>query len=287
VVIVNNDVERIGKSILRKVYKKREAWAHKFDHGNLLVIGGSKMYSGSPALNAMAALRSGVDLVTILAPARAADIVASFSPDLITYPLKGEFIGEEHVKTLLKFTKGKTAVVIGGGMWRSKMVLRAINAYLKSVRLPCVIDADAIHAVALNKQIVAGKPFVITPHSYEFYVLSGKIPSRNLEDRIKLVHSVASELKTTVLLKGHVDVISNGARVAINETGNPFMCKGGTGDTLAGICGSLLAQGADCFTAACAAAYINGRAGDIAAKELKQSLLATDLIAAITKAIKG
>jgi hydroxyethylthiazole kinase-like uncharacterized protein yjeF len=280
-------VEKIKKSILKKVYKRRKAWAHKFNYGNLLVIGGSKMYSGSPTLNAMAALRSGVDLVTIMAPRRVADIIASFSPDLVTYPLKGDFITNVHVKTLIKFTKGKTAVVIGGGMWRSKMVLSAINAYLKRIRTPCVIDADAIHAVATDKQIISGKPFILTPHSYEFQVLSGKKPSEKLKERVKAVYATAANLKTTVLLKGHVDIISDGKRVAINETGNPYLTVGGTGDTLAGVCGSLLAQGVDLFTAACAAAYINGKAGDIAAKKLKQSIIATDLIKAIPKAIKG
>ncbi len=278
---------KIGKEILRKVYKRREAWSHKFDYGSLLVIGGSKMYSGSPAFNALAALRSGVDLVTVLAPERAANIVASFSPDLITYPLKGDYITGVHLKTLMTFTKRQSAVVIGGGMWRSENVLGAIISYLKSMALPCVIDADAIHAVATDKKIIEGRPFVLTPHGYEFYALTGKRPGNNLEERIKLVKETAGQLKTTILLKGHVDVISDGRQVAINDSGNPFMTKGGTGDTLAGICGSLLAQGADCFTAACAAAYINGRAGSIAAKELRQGMLASDLIKAIPKAIKG
>lgn len=280
-------VEKIKKSILKKVYKPRREWAHKFDYGSLLVIGGSKLYSGSPAFNALAALRAGVDLVTVVAPERAANIIASFSPDLITYPLEGDFITGRHVNTLLKFTKGKTAVVIGGGMWRSKAVLSAINAYLKNIRLPCVIDADAIHAVATNKKVVEGKPFVLTPHEYEFYVLSGKRPSTNLSERIEVVHSLAKELKTTILLKGHIDIISDGKRVAIDETGSSYLTKSGVGDVLAGICGSLLAQGIDTFTAACAAAYINGKAGEIVAKELKQSLTATDLINNIAKAIKG
>lgn len=277
---------KIKKSILKEVYKKRKPWSHKFDYGHLLIIGGSKMYSGSPALAAMAALRAGVDLVTILAPKRSADIIASFSPDLIAYPLRGEFITERHVKLLLKFTKGKNAVVIGGGMWRSKMVLNAIVSYLQAINLPTVVDADAIHAVGIKKQIVVNKPFVLTPHAYEFYVLSGERPSEELEERIKTVQTVADKLKTTILLKGYVDIVSDGKHVAINETGCPYLTVGGTGDTLAGICGSLLAQGIEPFIAACAAAYINGRAGDIAAKKLKQALIATDLIDAIPRAIR-
>ncbi len=281
-----NRVIGIRKNILKKVYKKRKSWSHKYDFGHLLIIGGSKLYSGSPVLAAMAALRTGVDLVTIIAPERAANIAASFSPDLVTYPLKGDYLNKQHLKDLLKFTKGKTAVVIGGGLWRIKPVLDTVVEYMKRVNLPCVVDADAIHAIAKSKKLNL-KNCVITPHSYEFFALSGITPTTKLEPRIQAVKRVAAEINTTILLKGNIDIISDGSRIAINKTGNPYMTVGGTGDTLAGICGSLIAQGVDCFTATCAAAYINGKAGNIAAKQLKQSLIATDLIEAIPKVIKG
>lgn len=276
----------IKKSILKKVYKKRKPWSHKYDFGHLLVIGGSKLYSGSPVLAAMAALRTGVDLVTIIAPERAANIAASFSPDLVTYPLKGDYLNKQHLKDLFKFTKGKTAVAVGGGLWKIKPVLETVVEYMKRVNLPCVVDADAIHAIAKNKKLNL-KSCVITPHAYEFFALSGIEPTTELNERIEAVKKVATEMGTTILLKGHIDIISDGRGVAINKTGNPYMTVGGTGDTLTGICGSLLAQGIDCFTSACAAAYINGKAGDIAAKELKQALTASDLIEAIPKVIKG
>jgi hydroxyethylthiazole kinase-like uncharacterized protein yjeF len=276
----------IKKTILKEVYKKREPWAHKYDFGHLLVIGGSKLYSGSPVLSSMAALRAGVDLVTIIAPERAANIAASFSPDLVTYPLKGDYLNERHLKDLIKFTKGKTAVVIGGGLWRIRPVLDTVAEYMKRTELPTVVDADAIHAIAKSKKISLNN-CVVTPHSVEFFTLSRIEPTNKLNERIEVVKKVSKELETVVLLKGNIDIISDGEKVAINRTGNPYMTVGGTGDTLAGICGSLLAQGIDCFTAACTAAYINGRAGDIAARQLRQSMMATDLIEAIPKVIKG
>ncbi len=277
---------KIKKGILKKVYKKRKPWSHKYDFGHLLIIGGSKLYSGSPVLAGLAALRTGVDLVTIIAPERAANIAASFSPDLVTYPLRGAYLNARHLRDLLKFTKGKTAVVIGSGLWRIKPVLDTVVEYMKNINLPCVVDADAIHAIATNKKINL-KNCVITPHGNEFFTLSGIEPTTELDKRIEAVKKVAIEMRTIILLKGHVDIISDGAKVAINKTGSPYMTVGGTGDTLAGICGSLLAQGIDCFTAVCAAAYINGKAGDIAAKQLKQALTATDLIKALPKVIKG
>ncbi|MDI6798389.1 MAG: NAD(P)H-hydrate dehydratase [Candidatus Aenigmarchaeota archaeon] len=279
-------MEVVRASILKKIYKKRDPWSHKYNFGHLLVIGGSKHYSGSPALNALAALRAGVDLVTIVAPERAANIIASFLPDLIAYPLKGDYLCGEHLDEIVKLTHNKNAVVIGGGLTREREVLETVVEYLERIDLPCVIDADAIHAVATKKEVIKNKNAVLTPHSHEFLVLSGIQVSKDLSQRIKAVKETAERLKTTILLKGHVDVISNGKEVALNKTGSPFLTKGGMGDTLAGICGALLARGNDCFTSACASAYINGLAGEIAAKKLRESITATDLIASIHEAIK-
>ena len=264
------------KSIL-KIYPKRRPDSHKYDFGSLLIIGGSKLYSGSPALAALAAYRAGVDLVTVVAPRRAADIIASFSPDLIAYPLKGDYLNSGHLKELLKLAKSKTAVVIGGGLCRRKETLKTVAEFLKKTKLPCVIDADAIYAVAEYKPTLRPNS-IITPHAYEFYVLGGKEPRE--EEAVK---ELASKLNATILLKGNIDIISNGREVALNETGCPEMTVGGTGDTLAGICGALLAQSINGFDAACCAAYINGKAGSLAAKEKKQGLTATDLIEKIPK----
>lgn len=270
-------------SLLKKVYKKRPSSSHKYDFGHLLIIGGSKMYSGAPALAALAAYRTGVDLVTVAAPERAANIIASFSPEIITYPLKGMFLNKKHLKELLNLTKNKSAVIIGGGLEKKIGTLSAVLSFLKKVNLPCVIDADAIHAVAKNKKILR-KTFVITPHTKEFYILTGvNLKNEKLNRRIKTVKDYAIRLNTTVLLKGNPDIISDGKKIILNKTGNPYMTKGGTGDTLSGILGSLLAQGQDPLVAGSIAAYINGRAGDIAAKEKKQAFTAIDLVNAIHK----
>lgn len=276
----------VRRSVLKLVYKKRPLWSHKYDFGHLLVIGGSKHYSGSPAFNALASLRAGVDLVTIVAPERAANIIASFAPDLIAYPLKGDYLAKEHLPDLLKFTENKTAVVIGGGLCREAEVLETVVEYLKNIKIPAVIDADAIHAITLDKDIIAGRNWIITPHAREFYALSQIEVGTDLKERIKVVKETAETLKTTILLKGHVDVISNGVEVALNRTGSPFQTKGGMGDSLAGICGAFLARGIGPFTAACAAAYINGKAGEIASKKLRESVTTSDLINTIQKAIR-
>ena len=284
----------VTKSILKDIYKKRPADSKKYDYGLLLVIGGSEFYSGSPALAALAAFRAGVDMVRIIAPKRAADIIASFTPNLAAYPLTGTHLIKEHLSILVSMTEsakvvsqGKTAVVIGGGAGRTEETQNAILEYLSQVSVPAVIDADAIHALAKNPKIISGKPFLITPHTYEFFILTGKEVYK-LQDgeKIKVVQEEAKRLNTTILLKGKIDIISNGKEVALVKAGSPYMTKGGMGDTAAGICGALLARGIAPFEAAKAGILINDLAGEIACKKLKESVMATDLIEAIPQVIK-
>jgi len=283
----------VNQEILKKIYKQRAADSKKYDFGLLLVIGGSDFYSGSPALSAFAAFRAGADMVRILAPKRAADIIASFSPNLAAYPLEGKWLDEPDLSTLISMTesakvmaRGNAAVLIGGGLGRSKETQETVIKYLSQTSLPVVIDADAIYAVVQKPEIFQQKNFLFTPHSHEFFVLTGRqVIGKSAEEKIKATQQEAQRLGTTILLKGDVDIISNGKETALNRTGNPFMTSGGCGDTLAGICGALMARGIDPFLAGQAAAYINGKAGDIASQQKKEGLLATDLIKAIPEAL--
>jgi len=276
----------VKKDILKKIYKTRPKNVRKYDFGLLLVIGGSQFYSGSPALAAMAAFKSGVDMVRIIAPFRAANIIACFSPNLAAYPLPGNWLVKEDLPTLFTMTesakevaRGNIAVVIGGGMGRTKETQEAILEYLSKISVPVVIDADAIYAISKKPELMSNKNFLITPHSYEFYVLTGKkVIGKSDEEKIKIVQKEAKRLKTTILLKGKTDVISNGKDISLNRTGSPLLTVGGCGDTLAGICGALMARGIDPFTAAQAGAFINSSAGVLAGKKLGESVTATDLI---------
>lgn len=277
-------MKTVSPQFVKKLFPKRPPWSHKGNFGKLLVIGGNRMYSGSPTLSALSAIRSGADLVTIVAPQRPADIIASFSPDIITYPLRGDYINPWHLKEVLNLVKNADAVVIGGGLGRVIHTQNFVLKFLEKVNTPCVIDADAIHAVKLNPKIL-NQNHVLTPHSYEFSVLSGTKPSQDLKKRSNQVKTLAKSLGTTILLKGHVDIISNGKETLFNRTGNPYMTKGGTGDTLTGICGALLTRGITPLNAASGAAYINGKAGDLALKNIGRGFLVMELSEMITKII--
>ncbi len=274
----------LTRSHIRKLIPRRESWSHKGDFGKLLVIGGSRRYTGAPALAAIAAYRSGCDLVVVAAPQRAADIIASFSPDMITEPLKGDSLSPSHINSLLELSTSFDAVLIGNGLGKRPETLNAISKFLSKTTNPCVIDADAIDAVLIKKAVP--KHSIITPHSHEFSQLSGEEPGTSMERRKSETLRLSSEIGTTILLKGHADVISDGVRLAVNRTGNPFMTKGGTGDILAGTCASFLSAGLPPFEAACAASYITGMAGDLAAKRFGPSLLASDVLDCMKEAMK-
>jgi len=279
-------MEKVSWKILKKVYRERDDWVHKHDFGNLLVIGGSKLYPTTPILVALAAYRAGVDWVTIAAPEEASKIIAGYSPNLMVHPFKGDYLSKYVIDDLIKISERRDAIEIGGGLTREESVLEAIFDYLKRIDKPAVIDDDAIYAFAKFKDELKGKNFVLTPHSYEFFILSGIKVGNDVNERIEAVKKFAEDYSVTVLLKGHVDVISDGKKVAINTSGSTTMTKAGLGNTLAGILAAYLARNVDSFTAACAAAFVNGKAGELASKKLSEGILPTDLIEFIPEVVK-
>lgn len=271
---------------LRKIYPPRPDEARKGDHGYVLIVGGSRLYSGSPVYNAMSALRCGADLVTVAGHARAMDIAARYAPEMITYPLSGEF-DVSNMTEVLALVPKFDALVIGGGMERSQRSFSAIRDFISAVDLPMVIDAEAIRAVAEDREVLVGKRAVLTPNVPEFTCLGGDEAGEDIEERKRSVSDIAKELGGVIALKGNADIISDGERIAVNRTGTPYMSKGGFGDTLAGICGAILARGADPLVAAETSCYINGKAGEAAASLHGESLIASDLFDYFPGVLKG
>jgi NAD(P)H-hydrate epimerase len=269
---------------LKKFYSKRKSWSYKGQFGRVLVISGSKRYSGSPIFNAMAALRSGADLVTVVGYERAVNIVAGYSPDIITYPLSAE-LNLEHVSEIFPLSKDFNSLVVGCGLNRDREAYKAVREIIRKTDLPLVIDAEAIRAVSEQVKILKNKKAVLTPHAEEFRILTREKVKPEINDRKEKVEKWAKKLGVVILLKGHVDIISDGSETALNKTGSPFMTKGGFGDTLSGICGALLARGIKPFEAAKAAAYINGRAGRLASKKYGESILASDVFEFLPKVV--
>ena len=273
----------------KKFFRKRGNWVHKGDFGYVLVVGGSRIYTGSVIFNALGALKVGVDLVYIVAQQRVADIAAGFLPDIIARPLDKD-LELKHTEKIIKLSKKFDSLIIGSGLARNPKTYQAVRILLKNIAIPKAIDAEAIRALAEKEKILNKLDLskaILTPNSKEFEILTKEKLSTDLKERKEKVQKWAQKLKTVILLKGHIDVISDGKEVYLNKTGSSFMTKGGFGDLLAGICGGLLALGVDNFEAAKLAAYINGKAGKLAAKKRKQSVLASDSFDYINEVIKN
>ncbi|MEM2995602.1 MAG: NAD(P)H-hydrate dehydratase [Candidatus Bathyarchaeia archaeon] len=262
------------------VAKPRPPEAHKGDFGRLLVIGGSETFSGAPAFVALAALRTGVDLAYVAAPEKTAYAIASMSPDIITIKLEGRHLNMGNIPALKSYMEMASAVVLGPGLGLHVETREAVKAVVEAVeRLgkPLLLDADGLKAFAEFKRKL-NVPLVLTPHAGEYAILTGKRLPEDLRERALEVQKTAADLSAVILLKGRVDIISDGRRFKLNFTGNPGMTVGGTGDVLSGIVGAFLAQGADPFESAVAGAFVNGAAGDFVFEEKGAHMISTDLL---------
>ena len=275
------EIERFaGPGDVMLAVKPRLPEAHKGTFGRILVIGGSKIFSGAPALAALAALRSGVDIATIAAPEKTSNAISSMSPALITIKMKGKHLNSNNLSALKEYLNSVTAVVLGPGLGlhnETKETVKEIIEELEKTRTPLLLDADGLKAFAEFKRKI-DCPLILTPHSREYEILTGTRLPDSLEEQALEVMRMARKLEATILLKGPVDIISNGAVIKLNFTGNPGMTVGGTGDVLSGIVGGLLAQGTDTFRSAVAGSFINGAAGDFVAIEKGYHILPTDLL---------
>ena len=281
-----SELERFtGPGDVKLAVKRRSPEAHKGNFGRLLVIGGSNVFSGAPALAAMAALRTGVDIAVVAAPEKTATAISSMSPALITVKLKGKHLNSGNLSALEEQLESATAVVLGPGLGlhsETKEATKQIIERLEEKGTPLLLDADGLKAFAEFKRKVE-LPMVLTPHAREYQIVTGNKLPDDVEERAEKVQKSARKLGATILLKGPVDVISDGEQIKFNFTGNPGMTVGGTGDVLSGVAGGLLAMGTDPFRAAAAGAFINGAAGDFVAAEKGYHMIPTDLLEYIPK----
>ena len=278
----------VGPGDIFLTHKERSSDSHKGMSGSLLVVGGSETYSGAPALASLAAYRQGVDLVYTAVPESASQAVASYSPSVITCKLEGERLTPENLPMLKKLLEKVSAVAIGPGLGMADDTVDSVGRLVEMVGkkgLPLVLDADGLKAYAMNP-VKLGSPTVFTPHGKEFKLLTGENAEGTHLEKGDIVSDAARKLGGIILLKGEVDVISDGEYTRYNWTGNPGMTVGGTGDVLTGLVGGYLAQKTESFYAACSGAYLNGRAGDNVYKNKGYHIMPEDLLGEIPKVVE-
>ena len=233
-------------------FPKREQKAHKGQSGKLLIIGGTELFVGAPILAAMAAFRSGVDIVEIAAPKKVAYTINSYNASIITHKLNGKSFSKKHTQTILTIAKNVDAVLIGNGLGRNPQQKSFVYDLLKQLDKPLVIDADALHATFLDK--IKSKNVILTPHQKEFEVFEKN--NNNFKLKVNQV----------IIKKGNIDNIITKNKILKNKTGVPEMAVAGTGDVLAGLAAGFLAQHIEPKQAAINATYLNGKAGELAKK---------------------
>lgn len=265
----------------------RDVNAHKGDFGKLLLLCGSRGYTGAAYLAAMGSLRSGAGLVFLGVPESIYAIEAVKLNEAIVFPLpdKGGKLSSRAIPEIAERLEKMDAVLIGPGLGQSNETLAVVKMVLQAAKCPVVLDADGINVLAAHKDILRERtnPTILTPHAGEFARLGGSTGA----DRRSAAEEMALDLGCILLLKGRNTVITDGKTTYINPTGNPGMAVGGSGDVLSGIITALLGQGIVPLEAAACGAWLHGAAGDICAREMGQyGMLPSDMVDVLPRLLK-
>lgn len=284
----------LDQSDVRRLLPARDPYAHKGDFGRVLLLCGSMGYTGAAALAARAALRCGSGLVTVLVPQAVYLIVASKLDEAMVHPVAcdgGGRVCQKARDAIHAHLAASDCGLIGPGLGRSGELTALLSYLVEKSDQPLVLDADGLNAFAGHIDVLrrAVCPVILTPHDGEFARLMPDVPlpREDLTARCMAAKRLAAESGCIVLLKGHRTVVTDGKTLYVNQTGNPGMATGGSGDVLGGMIVSLLGQGVEPLEAAALGAYLHGAAGDLCEQELGQcGMLPGDMIAACARLLK-
>ena len=270
-----------------KLLPPRRLESHKGDYGRLLLLCGSRGYTGAAALAAMGALRVGAGLVYLAVPDSIYAIEAGKLTEAVVLPMpdRDGMLSSEAVGPILQMLPRMDAVLAGPGLGQGEGPLACVKAVLEKFSGPVVLDADGINLLAAHKDILRGRTAdtILTPHMGEFRRLAGESDG----SREEMAGRLSRELGVITVLKGHETITTDGAVVYRNPTGNPGMAVGGSGDVLAGVITGLLGQGLPPILAAACGVWLHGAAGDLCAREIGQyGMLPTDMLSALPRLLK-
>ncbi len=291
-------MKNITRAFTGPLLPARRKNSHKGDYGRVLVVAGSRGLAGAAILAARAALKAGAGLLTVACPESERKIIACAVPEAMTFCAAcsgGTFSAKAAAEVRAFALAKKIDVILAGPGLGSAPGARAFAARLLSgLRIPSVIDADALNAIAsagFRSFKFPEAPFILTPHPGEASRLLGK----KVADRPAAARELADVSGGTTVLKGEGTLVCGGARLMRNTTGGPVLAKGGSGDVLAGLCAGFFAQAgtlrgfseAEAFGSAALAVYLHGLCGDLAANKFTdRCVLAGELLDQLPEAIK-
>lgn len=280
----------IGKAEVFSVLKKRVRESHKGSYGKLLVVAGSQRYMGAAMLTTLAAMRTGAGYVTLASTKEVCRTVLPGLPEAVMLPLRQNpdgSISAGSLEEILQAAQKSSAVLVGNGMGLGDDVCRIVYELVTHSQVPLVIDADGINALARNIDILkkGSCPVVLTPHRMELSRLT-TLPMEELAQHgIQAGQRLAAQYGCTVVLKdAYTHTVTPQGEVWINTSGNAGLAKAGSGDLLAGMIGSLAAQGYSPEQASACGVWLHGRAGDYAAARRSQfGMLPRDVLDGLTQ----
>ncbi len=281
----NTEIIEITSGTVKALLPPRPADANKGTFGHLLSVCGSMMMPGAAVLAASAAVRMGAGLVTAAFPTAAYSAIAPHLVEPLLCPMQSDengFFSAQSLFGLIDRLKKATACLIGCGLGNTTDTQTIVREMLLRSDKPIVLDADGINAISDNINILnaVSVPVILTPHPGEMSRLCKISINEIQQNRVEVAMNFAKQTKTTVVLKGAGTIIATpDGKCYINKTGNSGMAKGGSGDVLAGMVASLLAQGASPENAAICAVYLHGAAGDLAAdKTSERGMTPSDMV---------
>ncbi len=262
----------IDGKILKNLLPRAED-SHKGSFGRLTLFCGCDDMPGAAYLATLGALRSGVGLVNVAAEGA------------LRATLQARLAEPVWIKPASLPHPSATAFLCGCGLGRTRDDM--LSKLLPQIKVPAVYDADCINFLALHKNVLDGldAPFILTPHLMEFSRITGLSSEEIESNRLVVASDFAKKHRCVLVLKGHKTVVASPeGNLFVNTSGCNALAKGGSGDVLAGVIASLLAQGHSCLDAACIGVYAHGLAGERLAKQMgARGVLPSDLPAEIGK----
>lgn len=275
----------ITEQMVRSWWPRRTGTEHKGNFGRVLLIAGSRGMSGAAVLAAQATARSGAGLVTLGVPVGIHDIVEAKLTEVMTFPLPQTDRGTiclSALEEIIKRANNNDVLALGPGLGTGEDIADIVKEILLHLNIPCVLDADGLNVLAGKTELFKAirTDLVLTPHPGEMARLTGRTIDQIQNDRLGTAAAKAAQWDAVVALKGAGTVVAGpDGTIFINNTGNPGMAAGGSGDVLTGIIAGLLGQGMQALHAAAAGVCLHGLAGDKAVRNKGMSgLLASDLL---------
>lgn len=258
--------------------------SHKGTFGKVSLLVGSDKYIGAAILSANAALRSGVGLVHVMSTRNVVNSIAPVIPEAIFTPLTEApcgVISNMNVELILKETEKSSVLLIGCGIQKTPETIALTAELVKNYKGTIILDADGINCICENIDVLRNTEanVVLTPHPAELARLIGKNTDETISDRINYVVNFCNEFGTAMISKSRESFVYDGNEAYIISKGNSALSKGGSGDMLAGICASLIAQGGKTAKALALASYILGECAETLSRSMsKRGIIARDIL---------